>query len=213
MFLKKYTHKINRNIVDYGYSIFFKKLFSSLFSIFYLQRTYRIYFYNLSKSSIPILPKTLFEIRLIKSDEEKLIGQIEDMAEWLEGELKTKLIGGDICLCALDENIVAGFNLITFNKVQIPLLQLHKVLRPKIAWSEQITVHKNYRRKGIASMLRANIIAILQESGYTRLFGGALRSNTSSLNLAKKLGFSMLADMTLRKIFFIKIRSIKQVKS
>ena len=56
---------------------------------------------------------------------------------------------GGLCVVALDGEKVAGFNLVSFNEVYIPLLELKKKFRKDQAWSEQITVSKDYRKQGL----------------------------------------------------------------
>ncbi len=122
------------------------------------------------------------------------------MAEWMRGELVDKIASGSLCLVILDENKVAGFNLITFGGVFIPLIKLKRVFHQHDAWSEHIAVHKNYRRRGLATQLRYRIFDELRRRGYKKLYGGTLVSNKPSLKLAHKLGFKEIADIRYLKI-------------
>jgi GNAT superfamily N-acetyltransferase len=208
-----FISKIQRNIEDYGMQMLVRKILTSLLGFFFLQRSYRLYFFDLTQPEKDEQNNSRLVFRKINPAEKELIQQIEEMSEWLRGQLKGKLLKGDICIGALDGSTIAGYNLITFGKVYIPLLKYTKIFKSRAAWSEQISVGKNYRRQGIAGLLRMNAFAILRQKGYTRLFGGALSSNHASLKLAEKLGFIMLADITLIKILCFKSWKIKKAWS
>jgi hypothetical protein len=79
------------------------------------------------------------------------------MEEWLEGRLASKLAKGSLCLVAMDGNIVAGFNLVGFGEVHMPLVNGKRIFRNGSAWSEQITVNTKYRGKGLGSELRYHL--------------------------------------------------------
>ena len=106
-----------------------------------------------------------------------------------------------ICLVDLDNNKVAGFNLITFGKIYIPLINLTKTFNSYQAWSEHIAVRKDYRKKGLATQLRYRIFAELKQMNIKRLYGGTLISNIPALKLARKLGFKEFVEVDYLKLF------------
>ncbi len=210
--INRYIKKIKRNIEDYGINILLKKVLSELFGFLYLQRTYRVYFYDLTQPVSVMNNQSHIQIRRIEPNELNLILQIEEMSEWLQGKLRGKLIHGDICIGAMDKEKVAGYNLLTFGNVMIPLLKYIKSFKSKVAWSEHIAIAKEYRRQGIAGLLRNKVFIILQNLGYTRLFGGTLITNSASLKLAQKLGFKMLVDITYYRILLIRKWKFKRIR-
>jgi len=144
---------------------------------------------------------TGFEFGLLRPDDDRYIRQIESQAEGLAGRLKAKLEGNGACLAALYGDKVAGFNLIAFGEVFIPLVHLKRRFRAEDAWSEHLAVRNEFRRQGIASALRYRIFEELREIGVKKLYGGTLRSNQPALDLARKLGFVDLADVTYSRVF------------
>jgi hypothetical protein len=130
--------------------------------------------------------------------------QIEKMEEWLHGKLIKKLEKNSICLVALDKEKVIGFNLISFGEVYIPLLKLRKALKGDEAWSEQISIHKDYRKIHLASDLRYCVFEELKKRKTKTFYGSALVSNESSLNLAHKLGFANLMDIHFTRCLIFK---------
>jgi GNAT superfamily N-acetyltransferase len=141
--------------------------------------------------------------KILTPQDGALIAQIENIAEWMRGRLKTALAEGQICLVALDGDQVAGFNLINLTQATLILVNLQKKLRKGTAWSEHIAVKKEYRKLGLGSQLRFRIFHELQKRGIRRLYGGTLRSNTASLNLTRAVGFKEISDIHYRKFFSI----------
>ena len=114
--------------------------------------------------------------------------------------MEEKLEKGGFCLVAMDGERMAGFNLVAFGEVYIPLLKMTKKLREGEAWSEQITVLKSYRRRNLASDIRSQVFNELKRKGFRELYGGTLRSNNASLGLARKVGFKEITDVHYRSI-------------
>jgi GNAT superfamily N-acetyltransferase len=188
--------RFRRNLADYGWSATFRKTLSYAFWAIHLHRVYRIYRIDLSKWHPPadLCPNGL-AFKIIGSDDQGVIQQIEERYEWLQGHLKKKIEGGGVCLAALQDDRLIGFNLIGFGNVNIPLGGLKRTFRRGDAWSEHIAVQKNARQKGLGSALRYRIFDELRKRGVKRLYGGALRSNLASLTLARKVGFSIIVDV------------------
>ncbi len=133
------------------------------------------------------------------------------MAEWLYGRLPSCLEHG-LCIAALDDNKVAGFNLIAFNETFVPLLNINKRLRTNQAWSEQITINKGYRKHGLATSLRHHVFMELRKRGICKFYGGTLSSNIPSIKLAQRLGFVFIAKVQYLKIFNREYHTYRRIK-
>lgn len=126
--------------------------------------------------------------------------------------MKENLRAGALCLVALQGEKVAGFNLIGFGEVSMPLVNKQRIFRKGDAWSEQIAVMKDFRQLGLGSQLRYRIFEELGRRGYKRLYGGALTSNVGSLKLARKMGFREIIDIHYFRILGRDIWRYKKVK-
>jgi GNAT superfamily N-acetyltransferase len=176
-------------------------MLNALLEPFYLHRKYTIYAVDLSNAKCHNGANCSWEFKLITSNDKNDIRQIEEIAEWMKDKLVEKLNNGGLCLAARSNQQVIGFNLIAFGRVYIPLLMIEKTFGLQEAWSEQITVHKDHRKKGLASELRYRIFDVLKKRGVKILYGGALHDNVVSLKLADKVGFKIVAEIDLVKIF------------
>lgn len=192
--------KLVRNYRDYGWQAV-AKTGKALLSPLYQRNVYRIYVLDLQSPRIPPLePRADLELVLVSPRQHRLIEQIEDSAEWLQGEVAARLEAGDLCLAAVQGDTLAGFNLIAFGEAYIPLLKLKRRFRPGTAWSEHIAVMPAFRRGGVAKAIRLRVFAELAGRGIRKLYGGALSNNHPSLRLARSLGFRDLADVTYLKL-------------
>lgn len=205
--------KIERNIQDNGILYTLKTGILYLFRSFYESKIYRIYRIDLTQFTPKPLENNEFKFNLLESNNLNIniIHQIEKIEEWLKNQVESKLRSGSICLVALDNGKVIGFNLIAFKDVFIPLINLKKVLKPHSAWSEQITVHKDYRGKGLATQLRYRIFAELQKRGIKKFYGGTLITNIPSLKLTQKVEFEEFADVHYFKLFIYKKWNYKRI--
>ena len=199
---------------DYGIWGAFKKIICYAFGmIIYEKRVYRVYRIKLTNYE-PVEPSPSdFEYRMITDKDKNVIDQIEDMAEWLEGELAGMLRDKAICLAALENDKLAGFNIVNFGNVYIPLIKMNKSFHDSEAWSEHIAVHKDFRKRGLASQLRYRILAELKKRGVKRFYGGTLRHNEPALKLTRRVGFKELVDVSYIKMFGIKRWKYEKVKN
>jgi len=198
------AHKVQRNLQDYGWHATAQKTLAYLFRSVYFRQVYRIYRINLDATKPPVDPNhPNFRFKILTAQDLEMIAQVENIAEWLRGRLTNALAAGQLCLVALDGDEVAGFNLINFDHATLVLVNLKKKLRRGYAWSEHIAVKKEFRKSGLGSQLRFRIFQELKRRGIRRLFGGTLRSNTASLNLARSVGFKEIGDIHYRKFFSI----------
>jgi len=204
--------KFLRNLNDYGFSITLEKLMFYLVRPVYEKRTYRIYRFDIERLRDIPSKKSVYAFKVIGKSDAGIISQIEDMEEWLEGKVASMLEDGGLCVVALDGERVAGFNLLSPGKGSIPLIGLRRTLRENKVWSNQITVDKNYRRKGVGTALRYRVFEELKKREISKIYGGTQMSNLASLNLARKVGFKEIVDVQYLKVFNIKRLRYKRVR-
>lgn len=212
MAFKINLQKIKRNYRDYGSAITIKKIILKLFNLFYENQTYRIYRMRLSTFFKNDHNTDHFYFKFIKPEEDFIINQIECMEEWLNGAVKKRLINGSICLVALDHDVVAGFNLISFGDIYMPIINLKRKFKLNEAWSEQTSVSIKYRRRGLATSLRYNVYNELMKKGIKRFYGGTHLSNIASQKLQKKVGSVEIADIHYKKLFFYEKWTFNRIK-
>lgn len=209
--LANFYRKFKRNWQDHGFVAALGKSTTFLFKFAIEKKSYRLYKINLEKWQPVEIENEPFQFRLVEPEETDILEQIVNIEEWLDGLLLDKLKNGAICLVALQDRTVAGFNIVGFGKAEMPLINYQHQFRPLQAWSQQISVSKDFRRMGLAKKLRLNIFKILKERGTKKFYGGALASNTPSLKLAEKVGFSEFVEITYTKILFKKFWLFKRV--
>jgi GNAT superfamily N-acetyltransferase len=105
-----------------------------------------------------------------------------------------------LCIAAFDEGELAGYNLVSLGTVYMPLVKLGRRFRHDEAWSEQIAVVKDFRKKGLGANLRYRIFRELRERGVRMFYGGALAGNLASLKLARRVGFKEFVDIRYTRI-------------
>ncbi len=146
-----------------------------------------------------------FTFKCVDKNDDDMIVQIVDMEEWLQDELTPRLAAGNaLCMAAMKGKIVAGFNLVAFKEVYVPLISKTIMLRKGVAWSEQITVRRAYRRKGLGTFMTHHVFEELKKRGIRKLYEATLVHNTASIDLARKVGFRFLADIHYIKLFGVK---------
>jgi GNAT superfamily N-acetyltransferase len=192
--------KLKRNFNDYGVSFTLNKIARNIFRPVYFHIIYRVYGIELKGTGSVCAANNTFDFVLLNTNDHELIHQVEHMEEWLHGKLIDKLRAGGLCIAAVDNGRVAAFNLVAFGSVYLPLVEMNKQLKPEEAWSEQITVHKDYRRQGLASEMRYQVFKVLKKKGIQRFYGAALVQNTGSLTVAARVGFTELKDIHFYKL-------------
>lgn len=211
--LKILLKKIKRTCLDYGWAVCFQQICSSIFKPFFQIRTYHIYVIDLQKIAIRETgPLSDFIFRFIGPEETQLIAQIENMEEWLHGKLAAKLQRGQKCLAALQGETVAGFNLVGFATFELPVIRLSKTMRPHECFSEQVSVHPCFRKKGLGTDLRHEIFAAMKNAGYHRMYGGTQVFNTANKALSKKVGLKEFAVARFTNILGFKYLAIRRKK-
>ena len=205
--------KINRNIRDYGFGLFMKEMAERALGPVFGTRTYHIYIVDLDKVTIKRSPPPPgIEIRFIGPEESELVAQIEDMEEWLHGKVAGKLGKGQKCLVAVNGKEVAGFNLISFDALNVPAVRLCKPLRASECASEQITVHPKFRGMGLGSDLRSAFFLAMKEAGFRRIYGGTDATNAANRALTKKVGFKIFAKARFMRVMGRKSLRISRLR-
>ena len=204
--------KVRRNIRDYGFAAAAQKSLAALVAFAYESPAYRIYRKEIDPSvDTGEEPPHPFKLHVLTRDDSAFITQIEEMEEWLAGKVLEMLGDGSLCVLLLDGEKVAGFNLFSVGQVYMPLVDVTRTFRSHEAWSEQITVHRDYRGMGLATILRLQAFHELGNRGIRKFYGGTLPSNIANRKLSKKVGFREIADIHYRKVLGSKSWSVKRV--
>ncbi len=201
--LGQIQRKFNRNLEDYGRRIAIHKTFAYLLKPIFSNIIYYLYELDLSNTFKPQadLQFPNYTFKLLSSKDSDPILQIENMEEWLKGTLSEKLKNNNaFCLAIFDDEKVIGFNYAVVGEGSIPLLHLKVILGPTEAWSEQISISKDYRRKGLANILRHHFYTELKQRGITALYGHRQEFNTASRHSAKKFTSNIMAKVKYQKI-------------
>jgi ribosomal protein S18 acetylase RimI-like enzyme len=205
--------KVRRNIRDYGFAAAVQKSLGALVAFAYQSTAYRIYRKEIDPSvDTGEQPPHPFKLHVLSVDDSVFIAQIEEMEEWLEGKVREMLRDGSLCVLLLDGEKVAGFNLFSVGEVYMPLVNVTRTFRSHEAWSEQITVHRDYRGMGLATILRLQAFAELGGRGIRKFYGGTLPSNIANRKLSKKVGFQEIADIHYRKFLNSRKWIVKRVR-
>lgn len=206
--------KIKRNKEDYGLLTVVKKILLTFLAPVYEKKIYRIY--KIDLNDFKSLQKNTFcsyNVRIITPKDTKMITEIEDMAEWLHGHLYSIIEKGGLCFGSFNGKHLIGFNLILFGDVFIPLVKFKKHFQEHEAWSAQISVYRDYRRKGVATDLRYQVFHELKIRGIKNLYGGCLIENLPNLWLTRKVGFREIGNIYYLKLFFIKKWDYKRIEN
>jgi ribosomal protein S18 acetylase RimI-like enzyme len=197
-----FLRKIQRNLHDYGIRQTVAKVCLGISSPLFHSRTYRLYRADLRSLRMPPRKDLSLTFRFLTDKDKDCLRQILQMEEWLHGRLEEILQQGGLCLVAMDGSTVAGFNLVAFDAIHIPVVHYARRLRGRQAFSIQITVHRAYRGRGLGSSLRQEILRALQEQGVRYFYGGTDIHNEANLALSRKVGLKEIADVCYRKILW-----------
>jgi hypothetical protein len=177
--------KTKRNINDFGMAYTSFKIIKALFEILYESKALIIYELNFTKG---YEAKKIdgVTIRPLRPDEYAYIAQIVEMEEWLENTIANRITQNGICIVAIKGGQLIGFNLIAYDWIELPLLKIKVDMRSDEAWSEQISVKKEYRKKGIANEMRKATYKILKQKRIVKLYGHRAGYNYASKMSASK---------------------------
>jgi ribosomal protein S18 acetylase RimI-like enzyme len=195
------AQKVLRNLRDYGWRITLQKIVTYLVRGICFRQVYRIYRIRLdSIRASDNLGNRNITFQILTPQDFELIGQVEDIAEWLRGRLTESLVTREMCLVALQGKTLAGFNLVNLKEASIHLVNLRVKLRPGASWSEHIAVRKEFRKSGLGAQLRYRMFEVLRSRGIRKFYGGTLPSNEAALRLARSVGFQEIGDVHYRKL-------------
>jgi len=144
------------------------------------------------------------DYKWLESKDTYIIEQIEEMEEWLTGKLESSVGNDKLCLAALKNNEVIGFYLISVSEIYLPFLYLKVLLNNEEAFGEQITVHKKYRRRGLATEIRSVAYMELKKRGIDTIYSTALTTNFASLKSIKKGGGKRIGQLLYKNVFHSK---------
>ena len=211
MHLQRLMRKIFRYRHDYGYWISIKQVMLYLIRPFY--ENVALILLSIDVNSIP--EKELINdnvaYRLGNMDDASLITSIERMEEWLNERTMKRLSKHALCMLALMDQKLSGFYLANLGECDIPLIGLRLIKGLDEAFAEQITISKEYRRKGIATGLKNAIYAEFRKRGIktvyaaTRIYNKALLKFTSMYGAPKAILFRYIKVMGYRRLIYEKI--------
>ncbi len=204
--------KIRRNWKDFGIRGAFTKGVQYLLKSLYVNRVYRVYRRDLTAEQFSETAPEGLVFKVLENSDTDAFRQIENMEEWLQGQLP-EIMSHGLCVAVFDGPKVVGFNLVAFRQVYVSLLNMKRRLRDGKAWSEQITVDKAYRKQGLASALRYRVFSELKKRGVRALYGGALASNIPSLKSAQKVGFRLIVDVQYQKLLNRERRIYRRIRN
>lgn len=179
--LKRTKRKLLRNYYDYGLWVLLRKCILHLIKPLYAKELVILYKIDITNATANRNHTNNYTFRFIRSVDTAAIKQIIAMEEWIDDELKDKLSGGSICMGAFDKDKLIGFYLASFSQTVIPLLTLQLYFKNDVAWGEQITVHRNYRRQNVATELKSRIYFELKNKGIRNVYGNTRASNKAAL--------------------------------
>lgn len=199
--LIKLKRKVFRNLSDYGFVSSLKKIITRVFGIFYKRINIIVYRIEIGKNVTGPITNDQFTFSLIDGRSVLHIKMIEKMAEWLEGKIDSDLsTGKKICMTVFDKERLIGFYLAGFEKIYLPTLSITVILKEDEVWGEEIMIDKEYRRKGLATLLKKRIYKELQNRGIKSVYGHVGLYNKASLKSAGKF--------QLEKVFYVRFLKI-----
>lgn len=200
--LSLYWRKATVALRDLGIKHMLRRVMEeALLRHLFLTRQYILYEKQLTELDSVQLRNPQLNFSFISADSHKILHQIEELSGLSQEMVSEMLIDGGECLVAMDDDNLAGFNLISYGDIYIHYLERNLMLSESEVWSEQIFVSLPYRETGVATDLRQIMFHHLADKGYTKLIGGYLPYNVSAGMLAKSLGFIEKEKVTLVKIF------------
>ena len=197
--------KFQRHVSDYGILHSLKRTIRFLCSPVFKKTRLIIYQIDLLNTPKKQISTNGYIFKLLDPKNTDFIHQIEEMAEYLKGKLETKLSANGICMAVIKQNKVVGFNLASIGEVYLPFLKARVIIDSDEAWSDQIAIHKDQRRKGLGSALRDRFYADLRKKGFKTLYGHREKFNIASKMSAKKYTSRLLVKAEYMKIISFEI--------
>jgi len=209
--LKVIKYKLLRNLRNFGFWITFKQIMLYLTKPFY--ENVVLFLLSIDVENIPEdkLNRSALTFKLVNVEDTSLINSIEKMEEWLYGKVTEKLSNNSICMAILGDGELLGFYLASLGEANIPLLGLRIIFKPDEAWAEQISISKNYRRKGLATRLKSSIYVEFRKRGIKTVYAATRVYNKAYLEFVRNFGFQKafifryIKVLNYRKLIYNKI--------
>jgi GNAT superfamily N-acetyltransferase len=204
--------KILRNLNDYGFLVFFKKMLSYPVKPFFENVGLILYTIDLDNIQEEIAKQNGLSFKLVGAKDHLLIDAIEDIEEWLRGRVKEKLLNNAICMAILGGKQLLGFYLASFGEGHIPLLRLRVIAGKGEVWADQITIERGSRKLGLATELKRSIYGEFKRRGIKTIFAATRVYNKASLESARKFGiqkafrFNYIKLFTYRRLVYRRIQ-------
>jgi len=181
--------KLLRNYRDYGLWILIRKSAANLFKPVFENVSMILYRINLENIPEKQAETDGFEFKLLDAEvldveDVNLIDEVENMEEWLWGQLAARLHSNSICMVLLKDGELVGLYLASFRKTINPLLKMKVLMGPLEVWGEQITISKAYRGRGLAGVLKHRVYGELKARGIKSVYGISRKYNWASLRSA-----------------------------
>jgi hypothetical protein len=202
--LQVWKRKVVGTLQDDGWMVLVARSINFALKPLYEHHRYRLYRISLSAPTEPPSEIEGVVFRIVEAWDRDAIQQIEDNSEWLKGTIHARIEGGACCIAAFKGRQLAAFNLVSFGRVYIPLVDVTRTFGLDEAWSEQISTVHRFHRKGLASQLRFRMFETLRARGIRMFYGGAPIDNLASLALARRVGFQEFAEIRFTRIIRVR---------
>jgi len=196
-----FKKKVARNFRDYGLLSCLKKSALFLAKPIYEKSNVVLFKTEIKNIDGKELYQGDLDCKLVESKDTYIINQIEEMEEWLIGKLYSSLENKKLCIVALKNKKVIGFCLISLSEIYLPLLYLKVLLENDEAFSEQITVHKKYRRKGVGTQIRFMAYMELKKKGINKIYSSASINKIASIRSIEKVGGKKIGRFFYKNVF------------
>lgn len=123
-------------------------------------------------------PKTIDLLNAIRQDVPSVVPPTPEPLERLEQDLRSPVVDPDLWLVALDGERYVG------------ITQLLLTSRPGVLENGYTGVHRDYRRRGIATALKAAAIREARRRGYSTIITWNASTNEGMLGINRALGFA-----------------------
>jgi len=200
IFKKKFT----RNLRDYGLFICLKKTIFYLAKPIYEKTNVILFKTDLESIEGKESYQSNLDYKWVESKDTYIIKQIEEMEEWLTGKLESSVGNKKLCIAAIENEKLIGFCLISLGEIYLPLLYLKVLFKNDEAFSEQLTVHEKYRRKGLATEMRFVAYMELKKRGMNTVYSSTTIDKIASIKSIEKVGGKRIGQLICQNVFHSK---------
>jgi len=198
-----FKKKFARNFRDYGFFVCLKKTIFYFAKPIFEKKHMILFKVDLNNIDGKELYQSNLDYKFVESKDTYIINQIEEMEEWLAGKLES-IENKKLCVVALKNGKVLGFYLISLSEIYLPSLYIKVLLKNDEAFSEQITVNKEYRKKGLATELRFIAYAELRKRSINTIYLTTLIDNIAAMRSIEKVGGKRIGQLIYRNVFHSK---------